>query len=153
MFKGSHPVTIDAKGRFAIPTSYRQSLIDDCGGRLVVTQHWDGCLLIYPQPEFQNFNDKLLARGGLDPKVREVQRFFIGPAQDVDMDRQGRLSLSAPLRGLGSLNSKGMLVGMGRLFELWDEQRWNERNADTASSLAAQAASGDLPEALMDISL
>ena len=67
MFKGSHPITVDAKGRIAIPASYRQSLIDDCGGRMVVTQHWDGCLLLYPQPEYQKFEAQLLAKGSVDP--------------------------------------------------------------------------------------
>ncbi len=153
MFKGSHPVTIDAKGRFAIPTSYRQSLIDDCGGRLVVTRHYDGCLLVYPQPDFQVFEQELLSRGSLNPQVRKWQRFFIGNAHDIDMDRQGRLLLPAHSRKWAGINTRGMLAGMGRIFELWDEQRWTDLEADTSAELAAQAANGELPEALMDISL
>ena len=105
MFKGSHAVTVDAKGRIAIPASYRQSLLDDCAGRLVLTRHWDGCLLIYPAPEFQAFETQLLARGSLNPKVRDIQRFFIGNARDVDMDRQGRLLLPGPLRSAAGLGS------------------------------------------------
>ena len=153
MFKGSHPVTIDAKGRIAIPASYRQALLDDCGGRLVITRHWDGCLLVYPGPEFQEFETKLLASGGLDPKVRNIQRFFIGNARDIDMDRQGRLLLPANLRAVAGLDAKAVLSGIGNVFELWDESRFNDRNADTASQLAADAAAGALPDALMGISL
>lgn len=153
MFKGSHSVTIDAKGRFAIPASYRQSLNDDCGGRMAVTQHWDGCLLVYPYPEYRQFEQQLLAQPSLNPAVRDAQRFFLGAAKDVDMDRQGRLLLPSHLRTHAQLESKGMLVGMGQLFELWDEQRWAERNARTGELLAQQAASGQLPEALMGISL
>ncbi|RJS92233.1 division/cell wall cluster transcriptional repressor MraZ [Salinisphaera sp. Q1T1-3] len=153
MFKGSHSVTIDAKGRIAIPASYRQSLLDDCGGRLVVTRHWDGCLLIYPAPEFQSFESQLLSRGSLNPKVRNIQRFFIGNARDVDMDRQGRLLLPSNLRAAASLESKAVLSGIGNLFELWDEDTFNQRNADTADALAEEAANGDLPDVLMDISL
>lgn len=153
MFKGSHPVTIDAKGRIAIPASYRQSLTDDCGGRLVITRHWDGCLLIYPGPEFQAFEAQLLSRGSLDPKVRSIQRFFIGNARDIDMDRQGRLLLPSNLRAAASLDSKAVLSGIGNLFELWDEAQFDTRNADTAARLAADAANGDLPDVLMDISL
>lgn len=153
MFKGSHPVTIDAKGRFAIPAAYRQSLNDDCGGRMAVTQHWDGCLLVYPYPEYRRFEAKLLEQPSMNPDVRAVQRFFLGAAKDVDMDRQGRLLLPSHLRDHAGLASKGMLVGMGQLFELWDEQQWLERNAQTSQNLAAQAAAGELPEALMGISL
>lgn len=153
MFKGSHPVTIDAKGRIAIPASYRQSLLDDCAGRLVITRHWDGCLLIYPGPEFQKFETQLLSKGSLDPRVRNYQRFFIGNARDVDMDRQGRLLLPANLRAAASLENKAVLSGMGNLFELWDESLFDERNADTAARLAEDAANGELPDVLMDISL
>jgi MraZ protein len=153
VFKGSHPVTIDAKGRIAMPTSYRQALLEDCGGRLVITRHWDGCLLIYPGPEFQTFEAKLLSRGSLDPQVRNIQRFFIGNARDIDMDRQGRLLLPANLRAAAALESKAMLAGIGNLFELWDEARFEERNADTAAALAEDAANGALPDVLMDISL
>lgn len=153
MFKGSHSITIDAKGRIAIPASYRQSLIDDCGGRLVITRHWDGCLLIYPGHEFQVFEQQLLSRGSLNPKVRSIQRFFVGNAHDIDMDRQGRLRLPANLRAVAGLESKAVLSGIGNLFELWDEATFNQRNADTAETLAADAAQGELPDVLMDISL
>ncbi|MBS64652.1 cell division protein MraZ [Salinisphaera sp. C84B14] len=153
MFKGSHPVTIDAKGRIAIPASYRQSLVDDCAGRLVVTQHWDGCLLIYPLSEFQAFEKKLLAKGGLDPKVRNIQRFLIGNARDVEMDKQGRLLLPANLRGYAHLESKAVLSGMGNLFELWDEATYHARSADIAAQLSEDAANGELPDVLMDLSL
>lgn len=153
MFKGSHSITIDAKGRIAIPASYRQSLLDDCGGRLVITRHWDGCLLIYPFPEFQTFEQQLLARGSLNPQVRNIQRFFIGNARDIDMDRQGRLLLPANLRAAANLGGKAVLSGIGNLFELWDEDTFNQRNADTAEALAQDAAAGNLPDVLMDISL
>lgn len=153
MFKGSHSITIDAKGRIAIPASYRQSLIDDCGGRLVITRHWDGCLLIYPGPEFQVFEQQLLSRGSLNSKVRDIQRFFIGNARDIDMDRQGRLLLPANLRAAAGLGSRAVLSGIGNLFELWDEDAFNQRNSDTAETLAEDAANGELPDVLMDISL
>ena len=65
---------------------------------MVVTQHWDGCLLLYPQPEYQKFEAQLLAKGSLNNQVRDIQRFFLGKARDADMDRQGRLLLPANLR-------------------------------------------------------
>lgn len=153
MFKGSHPITVDAKGRIAIPASYRQSLSDDCSGRMVVTQHWDGCLLLYPLPEYQKFEAQLLAKGSLNKQVRDIQRFFLGNARDADMDRQGRLLLPANLRTFASLSDRAVLSGMGNLFEIWDEATFEARNADTAAALARDAANGDLPDVLMDISL
>lgn len=153
MFRGSSPVTIDSKGRFAIPSAYRAALQEACGGRMVATQHWDGCLLIYPQPRFQEFERQLLSRGGLNAKVRDIQRFFVGPARDVDMDKQGRLSVPGPLRKFANIDTRAVLVGMVDLFELWSEEAWNAHNEASREELAALAAADQLPEALQDLPL
>lgn len=153
MFRGSSPVTIDSKGRFAIPSAYRAALQEACDGSMVVTQHWDGCLLIYPQPRFQEFVRQLLSRGGLNSKVRDVQRFFVGPSQDVDMDKQGRLSLPGTLREFANIQSRAVLVGMVDLFELWSEEAWHAHNEASRETLAAQAAADELPDALQDLPL
>lgn len=153
MFRGSSPVTIDSKGRFAIPSAYRAPLREACGGQMVVTQHWDGCLLIYPQPRFQEFEQQLLSRGGLNSRVRNVQRFFLGPARDLEMDKQGRLSLPGPLREFADIDSRAVLVGMVDLFELWSEEAWRAHNEASREDLAAQAAADELPDALQDLPL
>lgn len=153
MFRGSHSVSIDAKGRVAIPASYRQALIDACGGRMVVTPHWDGFLLVYPQDRFQTLEQQLLSKGGFDTQVRAIQRFLIGNARDVEMDRQGRILLPANLRAHAELDTKSMLAGMGHAFELWSEAKWQAGQEDFGQALAAQAASGDMPQALQDVPL
>lgn len=153
MFRGSSPVTIDSKGRFAIPSAYRAALQEACDGCMVVTQHWDGCLLIYPQPRFQQFVQQLVSRGGLNSNVRDIQRFFVAPSQDVDMDKQGRLSVPATLRNFAQIENRAVLVGMVDLFELWSEDAWYAHNEASRQKLAAQAAADELPEALQDLPL
>lgn len=151
MFRGSHSVSIDAKGRFAIPASYRQALLDTCGGRMVVTCHWDGYLLVFPQDRFQTFEQQLLSKGGLNSQVRSYQRFFVGNARDAEMDRQGRILLPANLRGFAGLDSKAALVGIGGVFELWSEDKWQAEQLQVGEDLASQAARGELPDALQDV--
>ena len=46
MFRGATKVTIDAKGRLAIPTRYRDRLASRSNGQLVVTVDRDYCLLL-----------------------------------------------------------------------------------------------------------
>lgn len=151
MFRGSHSVSIDAKGRFAIPASYRQTLLDVCAGRMVVTVHHDRCLLVFPQGRFHEFEQQLLGKGGLNSKVRTFQRFYVGNARDCEMDRQGRILLPANLRGFASLEGKAVLVGIGNVFELWSEQRWQAEQLQVGEQLAEQTQSGDLPDALQDV--
>lgn len=151
MFRGSHSVSIDSKGRFAIPASYRQTLLDVCGGRMVVTFHHDRCLLVFPQDRFRDFEQQLLRKGSLNSEVRAYQRFYVGNARDCDMDRQGRILLSANLRGFASLDSKAALVGIGNVFELWSEEKWQAQQVQVGDALAAQTQDGELPGALQDV--
>lgn len=153
MFRGSNPITVDAKGRIAIPSAYRQPIRDACGGRMVITQHWDKCLLIYPKPQFEEFERSLLSRGGLNPQVREFQLFLLGNARDLEMDGQGRLLLSSTLRDFAAIDSRAVLVGMGNRIELWSEDAWQAVNDASCETLAKMAKAGELPDVLQDLPL
>ena len=120
---------------------------------MVVTQHWHGCLLIYPQPHFQKIEQSLTSKGGFDTQVRQAQRFILGPASDADMDRQGRILVPSHLRAYAGIDGKSTLVGLGHAFEFWNEDEWEASQASYAQSLAAAADAGELPEALQDVPL
>jgi MraZ protein len=152
VFRGAHSVSVDAKGRFAIPAFYRQALLDACGGRMVATVHQERCLLIYPQPEFQIFEQKLLSAGGMDPQVRKLQRFYIGRAHEAEMDKQGRILLPAHLREWAGLENRAVLTGMGGCFELWSETGWNREQEAATDMLAPKDDDGAIPESLKGLS-
>lgn len=124
MFQGAAKLSLDGKGRLAVPSRYRCELLDHCAGRLVLTADADGCLLIYPQPVWQPIRDKLLGLSALNPKIRALQRLLVGYAEEVVMDEAGRVLISQVLRGYAGLGKSVMLVGQGNKFELWDELKW-----------------------------
>jgi len=125
MFRGASKVTLDAKGRLAIPSRFREHLLTRADGRLVATVDRAGCLLIYPQPEWEDFARRLNALPGLRPQVRQYQRVMLGNALDLEMDGHGRVLVSRVLRDFAGLEKQAVLVGQGNKFELWDEERWN----------------------------
>jgi len=125
MFRGASKVTLDAKGRLAIPSRFREHLLTRADGRLVATVDRAGCLLIYPQPEWEDFARRLNALPGLRPQVRQYQRVMLGNALDLEMDGHGRVLVSRVLREFAGLEKQAVLVGQGNKFELWDEERWN----------------------------
>ena len=127
MFRGVNPLTLDAKGRLAFPTKYRERLLADCGGQLVVTVDRERCLLVYPLPEWEEIERRLLRLPTLDRKVRRLQGLLIGHATDVELDGHGRILLPAVLREIAALERKAVLIGQGNKFELWDEQAWARR--------------------------
>jgi len=151
MFRGASKVTLDTKGRLAIPSRYRERLLTRAEGRLVATVDRDQCLLIYPLPDWEEIERRLDRMPGLKQQVRQLQRLMLGYATELEMDGHGRILLTRELRDFAGLDKQAMLVGQGKKFELWDEERW-------AARLDEWLAGGDrdgepLPPELADLPL
>ncbi|TCT23061.1 division/cell wall cluster transcriptional repressor MraZ [Thiobaca trueperi] len=136
MFRGVSIVNLDTKGRLAIPSRQRERLQSICDARLVVTVDRDRCLLLYPEPEWEIIERKFAALPALDPTARALQRLYVGNAQEVDIDTQGRILLPQHLRDFASLDKRVAFVGQGIKFELWDEAAWQARNEAALSDAA-----------------
>ncbi len=149
MFRGATKVTLDAKGRLAIPTRYREQLASRCESQLVATVDKDHCLLIYPLPDWEEIERKLVRLPSLHKRTREMQRIMVGYATEIDMDSHGRILVSRELRDFAGLERQAMLIGQGHRFELWDEERWNERRDAWLNT----DDDGDLPPELESLSL
>lgn len=135
MFRGVAALNLDAKGRLAVPARHRDVLVERAQGRLVITADPTQCLLIYPQPDWEPIQEQILSLPSFNPQARALQRLLVGYAEDVELDGSGRILISAPLREFAGLTKQVMLVGQGRKFELWDEERWT---AQRDAALAAQ---------------
>jgi MraZ protein len=150
MFRGATKITLDDKGRMVIPTRYREQIMQLAQGKLVVTVDKDQCLLIYPLPEWELIERKLMALPSLNATARRLQRLMVGHATDLPLDGHGRVLLPPELRDFARLERHGMLIGQGNRFELWDEVRWNERRD---LWLKNEEASTDLPSELESLSI
>lgn len=128
MFRGVNYINLDTKGRMAIPTRYRAPIMECCDGKLVVTIDFDKCLLIYPLPEWQEVEAKILRLPNIaNPDARALQRIVVGHASEYEMDGNGRILLPQPLREIAQLDKRAVLVGQINKFELWDEGMWNAK--------------------------
>lgn len=127
MFRGATKITLDAKGRLAVPTRYRERIASRCANQLVTTVDRDHCLLIYPMPDWEDIERKLERLPSLQKSARRLQRLMIGYATEMELDGQGRVLMPKELREFAGIERHAMLIGQGRKFELWDEQRWCER--------------------------
>ena len=150
MFRGANNVNLDGKGRLSIPVRYRDQLDQHCEGKLVVTiDTEERCLLIYPLPEWEDIQRKVESLSSFNPASRRVQRLLIGHATDVQLDGNGRILLSGPLRDYADLDKKCVLLGQGNKLELWDEEHWLGRR----DSWLADEDSLEVPEELKNLSL
>jgi len=150
MFRGANQVTLDAKGRMVMPTRYRERLLERSNGRVVVTIDRDQCLLLYPLPDWDEIERKLMRLPALNPQARRMQRLMVGHATDLELDGHGRVLLPAELRTFAGLVRDGVLIGQGNHFELWDEARWTTRRDEW---LKHEELPGDLPADLESLSL
>ncbi len=127
MYLGSHSINMDAKGRIAMPTKVRESLLAECGARLVLTAHTEErCLLVYPEPVWLELLPKIQSLPNMNKVARRTQRLLMGYATQVELDGNGRLLVPPPLREYGNLEKKLMLVGQGSKLELWSEESWSK---------------------------
>ena len=143
MLSGHTSINLDAKGRLAIPTRYRSYLTETSQGKIVATVHPDMCLMLYPLHEWGPVQRKVMKLSNMNKKARDLQRLIIGYASDLDLDTNGRLLLPPSLRDFAKLD-------VGNKFELWDEQRWHDRQNEWLSDSGTE---GSLSSELESLSL
>lgn len=124
-----------------MPARHRDALASGCEGRLTITRHPDGCLLLYPRPTWESRRQQIAE---LPYAARALQRLLLGSAVDIELDSAGRILVSAELRSAAGLDRDVMLLGMGGHFELWDASRLTEHER--------QALADGLPESAADFS-
>lgn len=140
MFQGATSLHLDAKGRLSVPTRLRDALGED-EGRLTVTKHPHGCLMIFPRREWEQFRVRIAA---LPVSAHGWKRLFLGNAMDVEMDGTGRVLISPELRAAAGLAKDAILLGMGSYLELWDAQAYAAQEAETLK--------GEMPDVFKDFS-
>ena len=126
MFQGINDLNLDAKGRMSLPARYRDSIQASCDGSLVITVDVDRCLLLYPAPEWQVIQQKLMALPSINKQVRRLQRLLLGHATECEVDANHRILLPPPLRNFANLTKHAVLIGQGNKFELWDQETWEK---------------------------
>ena len=141
VFQGASALSLDAKGRFAVPARHRDAVQALCTGQLTITRHPDGCLMVFPRPAWETFRDKVAA---LPMSAAGWKRVFMGNAMDVEVDNNARVLVSPELRAAAGLGKDVMLLGMGSHFELWDAERYAAHEAEVMAQ--------PMPDVLADFS-
>ena len=136
MFRGEFSLSMDTKGRFAVPSRYRERLSEHYGGKLVTTiSLLERCLVVYPFSEWQRIESALESLPALDQKAQALSHLLIGHATECDMDRHGRVLISQTLRKFAQLDRQLRFVGQVKKFEIWDERTWTTRREELLSQV------------------
>lgn len=139
VFQGPAALTLDGKGRIAMPSRHREVLSAMGVNQLTITKHPEGALMIFPRPAWETFREKVAA---LPMSASGWKRIFLGSAVDVEIDSGARILVSPELRADAGLSKDVLLLGMGNYLELWDAQRYKAKEAAVLEQ--------PMPEALQD---
>jgi len=137
VFQGASQLTLDGKGRVSVPSRHRDVLAAQCEGRLTLTRHPDGCLLLYPRPVWEARREAIAA---LPYAARALQRLLLGSASDTEIDSAGRVLVPSELRVAAALERDVMLLGMATHFELWDVLRLAEHEKSQLGQTLPESA-------------
>ena len=137
VFQGASALNLDAKGRMSVPAKHRDALLVQGEGRITLTKHPDGCLLLFPRPEWETFRARVAK---LPMDAHWWRRIFLGNAAEMDLDSAGRVLVSPELRAAAGIEKEVILLGMGSHLELWD--------AATYAAKEQAAIAQGMPEAL-----
>ena len=128
MFRGFSTVSIDSKGRLAIPTRFRDRLAVIADGRVVQTLNpLDRAIWLYPLTEWELIEAKLASLSDFDRQSRRAKQMMRGYATDSQIDAQGRILIPQELREYALPGRQAVILGQGNKFEIWDHETWNEQ--------------------------
>ena len=144
MISGEYRYAMDDKGRLMVPASIRKSI---AGNLVVVTRGIDRCLWLFPPEEWKEVSTKLVGSSSLFlSRDRMIQRRFLAPAQEIEIDRSGRIAISPTLRDYAGLHKDCIVLGINSYVELWDEETYRtyETETDDQYKEAAEEIGGSM---------
>ncbi|MDA3950854.1 MAG: division/cell wall cluster transcriptional repressor MraZ [Spirochaeta sp.] len=118
MITGQYRNALDDKGRLLVPSKLRSEVP---GNTLVITSGIDRCLWLFPPEEWKQLSDKLMeAASPFSRRARLLQRRIIAPAQEVELDKTGRILIPPSLKETAGLRKECILHGIKKYIEIWD---------------------------------
>ena len=123
MFNGRSKHNLDAKGRLAIPSRFKEALKGEAGDCLVLTNHFN-CLWAFTREDWRAYEEKVAGLSDLDPDASKYIRYFISGAQECPL-KQGRITIPPDLRETAGLKKEVVLAGAMKKFEIWDREKWD----------------------------
>lgn len=123
MITGQFRNALDDKGRILVPSRLRAEVP---GNTLIITSGIDRCLWLFPPDEWKQLSDQLMeAASPFSRRARLLQRRIIAPAQEVELDRTGRILIPPSLKETAGLKKECLLHGIKKYIEIWDVEEYN----------------------------
>ena len=132
MLSGEYLNNLDDKSRIMIPVKLRANIE---GNSLILTRGVDKCLWLFTLSEWERVSKQIMsATSILQARARLIQRRIIAPAQEIEIDKAGRVTITPALRAFAELKKECVILGIDNYIEIWDEKvyqkYWEENETD-----------------------
>ncbi len=127
MFRGRFEYSLDDKGRVKIPPKFKEILRDKHQSTLVLTV-FDDCIYAYPYDVWEELEKKAVNLPLTNKAARRFKRMFFSSAQDVNIDKQGRILIPAVLREDAGIDKDVVVLGNLDHIEIWSKERWDSES-------------------------
>ena len=130
-FLGKIDAKLDAKGRVFVPSVFRKVLSEEERERVVVRMEADEkYLLVYPESVWNKQVMELQSKlNEWDPEDQMLLMQFVGDAEVLEFDAQGRVLLPKRLQTRLGGDSELIFVGMVDRIALWSKSMYEEQFA------------------------
>lgn len=135
MLIGQYEGTISSKFQVAFPKKFRETL----GDILIITKGLENCLIIVSEENWKTLLEGTIEKPFIDKSAREMQRFLLGNATQIQLDAKGRCVLPSYLREYAHLQENVVFAGIGKFVEVWDLQFWNIHQFELTKRIASVA--------------
>jgi MraZ protein len=142
MLIGQYEGKVGEKHQAAMPRKFREAL----GERLIVTKGFENCLIVVSEENWKTLLEGTEGKPFTNKATRELQRFLLGNATDVELDKKGRFVIPEYLRSFAGIKDEIVFAGIQRFVEIWDKERWEEHQAGLVGSIetiAEKLGNGD----------
>jgi MraZ protein len=136
MLIGQYTHSIDNKKRLSLPVKFRKILSD----KVIMTRGLDSCVFLYTLGEWEKIAEKMASSSVGSRESRDMNRFFLSGAVEVDVDSSGRVLVPDYLKEFAKLDSKVVLAGLYSRIEIWDETQWEKKQKEVSKNADDLAA-------------
>ena len=132
MFRGRVQNSIDAKNRMIIPAKYRDAMGKEC----IITKGLDDCLEVYPMQAWAEEEARYATLSRTDVDARALLRYRSGNAENVELDKQGRMVIPPFLREEARIEKELVTIGVLDHLEIWAKEVYD--NAKTGGLMKSE---------------
>lgn len=145
-FLGEYESTLDSKGRFLLPASFKKQLPEEVGNVFVINRGFEKCLTLYPKPSWDPIFERISKLNEFEANVRDFRRTFLNGAIEVELDSANRFNIPKNLALYAGLDKDIVLVSAVNKLEIWDKKNYDRLfdnfEPSKFSSLAASVMGG-----------